>query len=130
MVLDDDDWVQVILTPQSWANPISTPLHQKRDMSIEVIMTLVLDSAQSSVDFNIGDGVIVEFVTVRKATEAEQRGGSKFIKSSVASSHLAFNLRSMVKMFNDSEQMCMVRSIAVGISFATNNPHWNEMRKP
>jgi hypothetical protein len=64
MVLDDDDWVQVILTPQSWANPISTPLRRKRDMSIEEIMTLVLDSAQSSVDINIGDGVIVEFVTV------------------------------------------------------------------
>jgi hypothetical protein len=36
----------------------------------------------------------------------------------------------MVKIFNDSDQMCMARSIAVGISFATNDPHWNEMRKP
>jgi DNA polymerase type B, organellar and viral len=127
--LDDDDWVQVIIKPKTWTNPISTELRRKSDMSLAEIMMLVYDSAQSSTDINIADGLTVEIVTVRKATPSEQRGGGHFKKSSVASWCLAKNLRSMIEINNPDDNMCMARSIAVGLAYVNKSPRRGEMRK-
>ena len=62
----DEDFVMVVLNTPALSHPISTKLVRKKKFSVEFVLAVVQDRAQSSFDLRIGEGIQVDVIVVKK----------------------------------------------------------------
>jgi hypothetical protein len=108
------DWVQVVIKTPNLQHPISTRLILRSNFSVHHVLAVIQDRAQSSFDLSIGDGVEVDVIVVKKKgtisdrkTAGCRRAGLKRKRSK----------RTMIVSVDNSDNMCLARSVAVCLSF-------------
>ncbi len=124
--LDDDDFIQVILKTPSLQHHVSTKLMKKRFFSVQNVMIAIQDAAQSSSEIKLGDGIRVEFVTVRRQhPQVKKVGGGRYKCKTRNPLKVAYNRLCMVEI-HALDNSCLARSIVVAKAKLEKDPRYDD----
>ncbi len=107
----EDDLVQVILRAPSMMHHISTKYIKRSAFSVEFVLAVIQDRAQSNFDLTIGEGVHVDVMIIKTNFQEETLGGCRRIRANERKNPRP----NIVRINNPNDVMCCARAIAVCI---------------
>lgn len=128
--LDDDDFVQAAIISPSLQHHVSTKLLKKKYFTSDMVMTAIKDAAQSNQTVKLGEGVRIEFLTVRLQHPSSRIVGGARYKCRTRKPFKLSHLRTSMVQIVASDHSCLARSIVVAKAKFENDPRYVAIRRP
>jgi hypothetical protein len=115
--VSQDDLVQVVLSAPGLSHHISTKLVKRSIFSVEFVLAVVQERAQSSFDLRIGEGIGVDVIIVKSTGQggAEALGGCR---RGLRAEQRRKPRPNVVRINNPQDLMCCARAIGVCLGSA------------